>query len=112
MLGLLSGIWQSQSGNLKQLRLADKGARSVLVMYVFSNSDQMYLENLRFFLREGVQAADGCEYLFIINRAPDEKERFIIACPKPRGKLRVTHYEVIDFRYILKHSYRPARVCM
>lgn len=39
----------------------------VLVVYVFSNTDPEYINNLRFFLREGVNQNDGCEYLIVVN---------------------------------------------
>ena len=74
---LALGTWGSHLARLKQLQgLAGKGAApDVLVMYVFSNSDSEYLENLKFFLREGVHPDDGCEYLFIVNRSPNEEVR-------------------------------------
>ena len=74
MFELSSGLWQSHMGNLKHLRVAGNGASAdVLVMYVFSNTDPQYLDNLKFFLREGVHAADGCDYLFIVNRSGDDE---------------------------------------
>lgn len=65
------------AGSLKRLQgLTGSGANpDVLVMYVFSNTDPEYLENLKFFLREGVHPNDGCEYLFIVNRGAEEVVR-------------------------------------
>lgn len=37
-----------------------------LVIYVFSNTDVEYANNLRFFLQFGVAADDGCDYIVII----------------------------------------------
>jgi hypothetical protein len=39
-----------------------------LVLYIFSNTDPQYLNNLKFFLREGVHANDRCEYVFVVNQ--------------------------------------------
>lgn len=47
----------------------------VLVMYVFSNTDPQYLDNLRYFVREGVAQDDGCDYVFIVNQGNDEVRR-------------------------------------
>ena len=37
-----------------------------LVLYVFSNTDKEYLQNLQFFLRHGVKEDDGCDYVIVI----------------------------------------------
>jgi hypothetical protein len=47
-------------------------ASNVLVLYVYSNTDPEYVNNLKFFLREGVHAEDGCDYLFIVNGGSEE----------------------------------------
>jgi hypothetical protein len=101
MFELSSGMWQSHLGSWKNLRTAGKGASAdVLVMYVFSNTDPQYLENLRFFLREGVYAADGCEYLFIVNRSSDEKvlhDSPIHPLPRPTtGNISPWYYDICD----------------
>ena len=77
MFEVMTGSWGSQleqlqhhirtSGNAKQ--------RDVLVMYIFSNTDPQYLNNLKFFVHEGVHDGDGCEYIFVINRSADEEVR-------------------------------------
>jgi hypothetical protein len=81
LVEILTRSWHPL-GSLKQLKgLAGQGSGpDVLVMYVFSNTDPEYLENLKFFLREGVHPSDGCEYLFIVNRAQGEEVR-AQACP-------------------------------
>lgn len=74
---VLLGSGSLSTGSLKRLQgLTGSGASpDVLVMYVFSNTDPEYLENLKFFLREGVHPNDGCEYLFIVNRGSEEEVR-------------------------------------
>lgn len=74
---LMTGAWGSQLSRLQNRFRSTSTARSsdVLVMYIFSNTDPLYLDNLKFFLREGVHADDGCEYIFVVNRSPDEEVR-------------------------------------
>lgn len=61
------------AGGLPVLRMDRRAGRpDVVVMYIFSNTDPEYLNNLKFFLREGVHPADGCEYLFVVNGSPGE----------------------------------------
>eukprot|EP01025_Chloroclados_australasicus_P067784 TRINITY_DN939_c1_g1_i1.p2 TRINITY_DN939_c1_g1~~TRINITY_DN939_c1_g1_i1.p2 ORF type:complete len:416 (-),score=23.99 TRINITY_DN939_c1_g1_i1:2601-3848(-) len=43
----------------------------ILVMYVFSNTDPVYEQNLQFFIREGMQEDDGCDYVIVIQRGED-----------------------------------------
>ena len=72
---LMTGAWGSQLSQLQQHFRSTSTARGsdVLVMYIFSNTDPLYLDNLKFFLREGVHANDGCEYIFVVNRSPEEE---------------------------------------
>lgn len=37
-----------------------------LVVYVYSNTDPEYQANLKYFLKTGVRADDGCDYVVII----------------------------------------------
>eukprot|EP01023_Acetabularia_acetabulum_P067271 TRINITY_DN9240_c0_g1_i4.p1 TRINITY_DN9240_c0_g1~~TRINITY_DN9240_c0_g1_i4.p1 ORF type:complete len:416 (-),score=42.65 TRINITY_DN9240_c0_g1_i4:643-1866(-) len=46
----------------------------VVVMYVFSNTDPEYAENLNFFVREAVRPDDGIDYIFVIQYADDIPE--------------------------------------
>ena len=46
-----------------------------LVLYVFSNTDPEYHQNLLFFLTHGMPGCDTCEYIFVINRSPDDEVR-------------------------------------
>lgn len=75
MFEVMTGSWGSQLEQLQQhVRTSGHSKQNdVLVMYIFSNTDPQYLNNLKFFLREGVQAGDGCEYIFVINRSPEEE---------------------------------------
>ena len=45
------------------LRLA-----STLVLYTYSNTDPEYEGNLRYFVKHGVAADDGCEYVIIVQQ--------------------------------------------
>lgn len=54
------------------LQLGRTRASGVLVLYVYSNTDPEYINNLKFFLREGVHPADGLDYWFIVNRDAQE----------------------------------------
>eukprot|EP00891_Asterochloris_glomerata_P004976 jgi/Astpho2/4976/fgenesh1_pg.00070_%23_29_t len=42
-----------------------------LVIYVFSGNDPEYMENLSYFLWEGIQEADGCEYIIVLQQGSD-----------------------------------------
>lgn len=69
VMTMLNGSWKRQADFVQRIQLAEQtGAADVLVLYVFSNTDPEYIKNLKFFLREGVHPADGCEYLFVVNR--------------------------------------------
>jgi hypothetical protein len=41
-------------------------AAHTLVIYIFSKTDTEYENNLLFFLKFGVKADDGCDYIFIL----------------------------------------------
>jgi hypothetical protein len=76
---LLYGTWGQQLYHMQHFRTSsDARANDVLVMYIFSNTDPQYLSNLHFFLREGVHSGDGCEYIFVVNRSPDDPVRQIL----------------------------------
>eukprot|EP00891_Asterochloris_glomerata_P006722 jgi/Astpho2/6722/Aster-06741 len=44
-----------------------------LVVYIFSNTDPEYANNLRFFLKHGVAEGDGCEYVVVIQTGEGSK---------------------------------------
>lgn len=37
-----------------------------LVIYIFSNTDPEYIENLRFFAQFGMKEGDGCDYIIVV----------------------------------------------
>ena len=41
-------------------------ATDTLVVYIFSNTDPEYIENLRFFAQFGMQQGDGCDYVVVV----------------------------------------------
>ncbi|GAB4817919.1 hypothetical protein N2152v2_004965 [Parachlorella kessleri] len=62
-----------------QLRFAQTPAAApkptdTLVFYVYSNTDPEYEGNLIFFLKKGVAANDGCDYVIIIQEGPGVEE--------------------------------------
>ncbi len=46
--------------------LSSSPVAQTLVVYIFSKTDTEYENNMRFFLRWGVAADDGCDYVIII----------------------------------------------
>ena len=52
------GAWQ----HLPAVTAAD----ATLVVYLYSISDPVYLNNLNYFIRRGVAANDGCEYIIVV----------------------------------------------
>lgn len=42
-----------------------------LVLYIFSNTDKEYINNLRYFVRNGMWEGDGCEYIVVVNSDDD-----------------------------------------
>ena len=41
--------------------------KDALVIYVFSMTDPQYIDNLHFFVREGLSNQDACQYIIVIN---------------------------------------------
>jgi hypothetical protein len=46
-----------------------------LVLYVFSNTDKEYINNLLFFINNGIREGDGCQYIIIVNTFGDSLVR-------------------------------------
>ena len=44
-----------------------------LVVYIFSNTDGEYANNLKFFLKHGVRVDDGCDYVVVIQTGNSSK---------------------------------------
>jgi hypothetical protein len=45
-----------------------KQQADTLVLYVFSDSDPEYRHNLEFFVRFGIAAGDGCDYVIVVQQ--------------------------------------------
>lgn len=43
---------------------------TTLVIYVFSDTDPEYINNLRFFVKHGMRPGDGCDYIIVIQQEP------------------------------------------
>ena len=56
----------SAIGPLLATSSSSSRAAHTLVVYIFSKTDTEYENNMRFFLRWGVAADDGCDYVIII----------------------------------------------
>ena len=54
---------------------------TTLVLYVFSNTDPEYYQNLLFFVEHGMPGCDNCDYVIIINGDLDVPVRF--SCMSP-----------------------------
>lgn len=78
---LLLAVWAFASGHLMFSRTPARGALAqqadrrrlpdgswapTLCIYVFSNTDPEYLENLRFFVKFGMSPDDGVTYLVVV----------------------------------------------
>jgi hypothetical protein len=48
-------------------RAPQSGRARTLVLYIFSNTDKEYINNLRFFISNGIREGDGCDYIIVIN---------------------------------------------
>jgi hypothetical protein len=70
--GLLSSAWWSDS---KDPIEKDKGQLKTLVLYIFSNTDPEYIDNLRFYVRNGIQEDDGCHHVIVINSGENSPVR-------------------------------------
>jgi hypothetical protein len=44
-----------------------------LAIYVFSNTDPAYIDNLRFFVSNGIRGGDDCEYIILVQTDADNK---------------------------------------
>lgn len=51
-----------------------------LVLYIFSNTDQEYINNFRFFVRHGMRDGDGCEYVVVVNTGDGFPVRPCLLC--------------------------------
>ena len=77
MLSLADRVYQRmQRGSTRGKGIALPQPRKqadTLVLYIFSNTDAEYENNMRFFLRHGVRADDGCDYVIVIQTGGTSK---------------------------------------
>lgn len=66
LLLLLTSLANAQARVRRHGKSLTTETPGTLVVYVFSNSDREYEQNLRFFIKHAIHADDGCEYVFII----------------------------------------------
>ena len=52
---------------------AVKQKADTLVLYIFSNTDSEYENNLLFFLKHAVREGDGCDYVIVIQTGGKSK---------------------------------------
>ena len=57
---------KNEPGSVKLQREPPEG---VLVLYVYSDTNIEYTNNLKYFLARGVQANDGVDYIIVVNSA-------------------------------------------
>lgn len=55
-------------------------ATDTLVVYIFSNTDPEYIENLRFFAEFGMAEGDGCEYIVVIQEDGQVRRGAVRSC--------------------------------
>jgi hypothetical protein len=78
-----SWLWGFGWGSMQQEKPEDTIAAAApepqephtLVLYVFSNTDKEYINNLLFFINNGIREGDGCQYIIIVNTYGDSLVR-------------------------------------
>ena len=70
--GLLSSSWWAHSDDPVE---EDKPAVQTLVLYIFSNTDPEYIDNLRYYVRTAIQEDDGCQHVIVVNSGEDSPVR-------------------------------------
>jgi hypothetical protein len=58
-----------------------------LVLYIFSPTDPEYLNNLQYFIRDGIRANDGCDYVIVVNQAVGQEMMSFSAMSSMAGSL-------------------------
>ena len=69
---VLSSSWWSHSDTPVE---DEQPPPQTLVLYIFSNSDPEYINNLRFYVGNAIQEDDGCQHVIVINSSPDDPVR-------------------------------------
>ena len=75
----------SPLGTLLTTSSSSTQAAHTLVVYIFSKTDTEYENNMRFFLRWGVAADDGCDYVIIIQTMGEGTKVHSPPPPPPPG---------------------------
>lgn len=88
-----SGYWDSA------IQLARRGSRraDTLVVYVYSHSNPEYEHNLEFFVRHGMRAGDGCDYVITIQHGSGL--RFSSELPLLPSNAKYVHHENMCFDF-------------
>jgi hypothetical protein len=76
ILAFVLGLWSrgsSEKASAVRQLVGTGGAPDTLLTYVFSNTDEQYLPNLKFFVDFGIREYDGCEYIILVQTGPDIK---------------------------------------
>lgn len=61
----------------------DPVTERTLVLYVFSNNDALYIDNLRFFIDAAVRANDPADYVFVIQQDEQSDKRIPLSSLPP-----------------------------
>ncbi len=62
----MRGLYEKLDDLLPDGRLSD-----TLVIFVYSDSDTEYEQNLQFFVRHGMWEGDGCDYIIVVQQVRD-----------------------------------------
>ena len=75
--GVLSSTWWAHSDTPVE---DERPPPQTLVLYIFSNSDPEYIDNLRFYVRTAIHEDDGCHHVIVVNAEPDSTVRTLSRC--------------------------------
>lgn len=78
-----------------------------LVVYVYSNTDPEYQANLKYFLKTGVRADDGCDYVVIIQEGEGVEDTYDLPSTPPNVRFVRHANECFDwgtFGWALEHK--------
>ncbi|GMH41199.1 hypothetical protein BSKO_09109 [Bryopsis sp. KO-2023] len=85
----------------------------VLVLYIFSNTDPEYINNLRFFVREGMRPDDGCDYYIVIQTDNQDEAPNIEFPALPENARYIIHknecYDWGTFGWVLKKKVHTSK---
>jgi hypothetical protein len=72
-LGVPSGMQRRGQSGRRNMARDGTLITDTLVIYIFSNTDPEYLDNLRFFVHFGVADGDGCDYIIVVQEEPGQE---------------------------------------